>query len=144
MAIQMHEPKGERLGRVLVVDDDPMVRQVVCRHLTKAGYEVVECADGEEGITAQKSGDNPLVVDAILCDIHMPKINGIEAIAYFREQFPCVPVLVLTGFPDVERAVTLMRQGVKDYLVKPVAKERLLEVVKKAVDGHIFEVSHAN
>lgn len=141
--MRMHAAQGGRLGRVLVVDDDPMVRQVVCRHLTKAGYEVVECEDGEQGIKAQQAGDNPMMVDAILCDIHMPKINGIEAIAFFRAQFPSVPVVVLTGFPDVERAVALMQQGVKDYLVKPVTKDRLLAVVKKAVDEHVFVVAHA-
>ncbi|MBI4401252.1 MAG: response regulator, partial [Nitrospirae bacterium] len=82
------------------------------------------------------SDDNPLMVDTILCDIRMPRINGTEAIAYFRTQYPSVPVVVLTGYPDVELAVSLLRQGVMDYLVKPVSKDELLTVIKKSVDQH--------
>jgi two-component system, chemotaxis family, chemotaxis protein CheY len=68
----------------------------------------------------------------------MPKINGTEAIQYFRTQFPTVPVVVLTGYPDVELAVSLLKQGVLDYLVKPVGKEQLLEVIKKSVAQHVI------
>jgi two-component system chemotaxis response regulator CheY len=68
----------------------------------------------------------------------MPKINGTEAIQYFRNQFPSVPVVVLTGYPDVDLAVSLMKQGVVDYLVKPVGKEKLLEVIKKTVSRHVI------
>jgi two-component system chemotaxis response regulator CheY len=105
--------------------------------LAKDGYEVVEAADGEEAIEALRSGDNPLMVDTVLCDIRMPKINGQEAIAYFRSQFPGVPIVVMTGYPDVELAVSLMRQGVRDYLIKPVTKEELLSVIRKSVDQHV-------
>ena len=78
------------------------------------------------------------MVDTILCDIRMPKINGDEAIDYFRDQFPTVPIVVMTGYPDVELAVSLMRKGVRDYLVKPVSKDKLLSVIKKAVDQHVI------
>jgi two-component system chemotaxis response regulator CheY len=63
----------------------------------------------------------------------MPQINGAEAIAYFRREYPSVPVVVLTAYPDVESAVLLMRQGVLDFLVKPVLQDELLTVVKRAV-----------
>jgi two-component system chemotaxis response regulator CheY len=105
--------------------------------LAKDGYEVVEAQDGEEAIEALQSGDNPLMVDTVLCDIRMPNINGKEAIAYFRSQFPGVPIVVMTGYPDVELAVSLMRQGVRDYLIKPVTKEELLSVIRKSVDQHV-------
>jgi len=131
------EPVNGRLGRVLVVDDEMQVRKPIYLNLTRVGYEVVEAEDGEQAIQALNSGDNPLMVDAILCDIRMPKINGSEAIAYFRSQYPGVPVVVMTGYPDVELAVSLMRQGVLDYLVKPVSREELLTVVRKAVDQHV-------
>ncbi len=126
-------------GRVLVVDDDEDVRKTVRLTLTKADYDVVEAADGETGVEAIRSGDNPVKVDVILCDIHMPKINGIEAIAYFRQQFPSVPVVVITGQPEVSGAAHLFKQGVVEYLVKPVAPEKLTEVVNKYAKEHVFK-----
>lgn len=132
-----HAAEGYRQGRILVVDDEAQVRKPISIMLVKDGYEVVEAQDGEEAIEALQSGDNPLMVDTVLCDIRMPKINGKEAIAYFRSQFPGVPIVVMTGYPDVELAVSLMRQGVRDYLIKPVTKEELLSVIRKSVDQHV-------
>jgi two-component system chemotaxis response regulator CheY len=132
----MHDSANERLGRVLVVDDEESIRRIVVRTLTRSGFEVVEAENGERAIAALNAGDNPLMVDAILCDIHMPKINGHEAIAYFRAQYPGVPIVVLTGYPEVDRAVTLMKAGVRDYLVKPIAKDDLVKVMAKAVESH--------
>jgi two-component system, chemotaxis family, chemotaxis protein CheY len=127
-----------RQGRILVVDDEAQIRKPIGLMLKKEGYEVVEAADGEDAIEKIGAGDNALMVDTILCDIRMPKINGDEAIAYFRDQFPTVPIVVMTGYPDVELAVSLMRKGVRDYLVKPVSKDKLLSVIKKAVDQHVI------
>jgi two-component system, chemotaxis family, chemotaxis protein CheY len=120
-----------------VVDDEAQVRKPISIMLAKDGYEVVEAADGQEAIEALRSGDNPLMVDTVLCDIRMPNINGKEAIVYFRSQFPGVPIVVMTGYPDVELAVSLMRQGVRDYLIKPVTKVELLSVIRKSVDQHV-------
>ena len=137
MGFHTHYAVSGRQGRVLVVDDEPSIRKLVNLSLTKAGYEVVEAQDGEQAIKVLNSDDNPLMVDTILCDIRMPKVNGIEAIAYFRTQYPTVPIVVMTGYPDVDLAVSLMRQGVLDYLVKPVSKEELLTVISKSVDNHV-------
>ena len=123
------------LGRVLVVDDEENVRKMVRMTLTKAGFDVVEAEDGEQGIKAIRSGDNPLMVDAIFCDIFMPKINGMEAISFFLTQFPSVPVVVITGQPDIQKQTTLFKGGnVVDYLVKPIEAEKLVAVAKKAMD----------
>ena len=127
------------LGRILVVDDEEDVRKSVRLTLTKAGYDVVDAEDGEKGIQQIRSGDNPVMVDAILCDIHMPKVNGVEAIAFFRQQFPTVPVIVMTGQPDVKGATDLMKQGVVDYLIKPVRPEKLTEIVSKHAKGHVYK-----
>ncbi len=126
-------------GRVLVVDDEEIVRKTVRLTLTKAGFDVIEAEDSEKGIEQIRSGDNPLKVDAIVCDIRMPKVNGMEAIEYFRSQFPSVPVIVLTGQPEVSGASTLFKQGVVEYLVKPVEPEKLTEAVKKAAESHVFK-----
>ena len=120
-------------GRVLVVDDEPDIRRVVRMMLEKAGYDVLEAEDGQAAINVINTGENRLMLDAVVCDMRMPKINGVEAMAYFRDHFPHVPMVVLTGFPDTEMAVSCMREGVVDYLVKPVDGEQLRSAVSRAM-----------
>ena len=126
------------MGRVLVVDDDANVRKAVRMILSRAGYDVVEAEDGEKGIATIKADGNALLVDTIVCDLYMPKVNGMEAIAYFRAQFPSVPVIVLTGKPDVPNTAALFKQGIADYLVKPVEADKLTAAVHKAVQDHVL------
>ena len=121
-------------GRVLIVDDEPDIRKVVRMTLQKAGYDVLEAEDGEKAIEVINTGENRLMLDVIICDIRMPKINGVEAIAYFRKEYPRVPVVVLTGFPDINMATSFLNDGVVDYLVKPVEGEKLKAAVAKAME----------
>ena len=72
-------------------------------------------------------------VGVILCDIRMPKVNGIECIDFLRKEAPGIPVVVVTGYPDTEMAANLMKKGIKDYLVKPVEKSKLLDTVKEII-----------
>jgi DNA-binding NtrC family response regulator len=136
MSGQLYIPTRPSVGRILVVDDELSIRKPIRIALLQASYEVVEAGDGAAAITALGDGDNPLMVDAILCDIRMPRIGGIDAIHFFRTHFPSIPVIVLTGYPDCDLAVTLMKMGVRDYLVKPVTKQDLLRVLKCAVENH--------
>jgi DNA-binding NtrC family response regulator len=129
----LHTKDTAGKGRVLIVDDEEIVRKVLRVMLTEAGYDVVEAEHGGQGIEKIGSDDNPLMVDAIICDIRMPKINGIEAIAFFRQQYPSVPILVLTGFPDTVMAADLMSKGVYDYLVKPIDRDKLVASVQGAM-----------
>src|SRR5437588_238826 len=124
------------LGRILVVDDELDVRKSIGFILAKAGYDVIEAEDGEKAITAIRSDDNPLMVDTIICDLSIPKVNGIETILYFRAQFPSVPVIVLTGKPYLQTAVAMFKQGVVDYLIKPVETQKLTASVRQAVELH--------
>jgi len=133
MALGMHVK--ETKGRVLVIDDESEVRRIIRLALEKQGYDVVEAPDGEKAIEVIRAGDNPLLTDVIICDVRMPKINGVEAVAFFREQFPSVPIIVLTGYPDMQLATSFIKQGVIEYLVKPVEKEKLVEVVDKAMSN---------
>ncbi len=121
-------------GRVLVVEDEPDVRRVIKRILTKAGYDVIEAEDGEKAIEAINEGENPVLLNVIISDIRMPKMNGIEAINYFQQQWPRVPIIVLTGIPDMEMAIGFLKKGVVDYLVKPVEPEKLTSTVAKALE----------
>jgi DNA-binding NtrC family response regulator len=124
-------------GRVLVVDDEPSVRTVVRLILEKAGYDVLEAENGEKGIEAINGGENRLVLDAVICDIRMPKTNGVQAIAYFQKAYPHVPVIVLTAFPETEMAVSFMLNGVADYLVKPVEAQKLITAVERAMERRL-------
>ena len=121
-------------GRVLVVDDEEQVRKVVGTTLKKGGYDVEEAGDGAKAIEVLNSGENPMMVDVIICDIRMPRINGTEAIKYFRSQYPSTPVIVLTAYPDFQLATGMLKEGVSDYLVKPVDRDKLLGAVKTAIE----------
>lgn len=118
------------IHKILIVDDEEQVRKTIRLQLSGTEYEIIEAADGEEAIEVLND-ENALVVDAIICDVRMPKINGVEAVAYFRREYPSIPVIVLTGYPDVNLAVDFLKEGVVEYLVKPVEKEKLIEVVTK-------------
>jgi len=120
-------------GRVLVIEDEEDVRKVLRLHLESAGYNVLEAENGEVGINTLRSGDNMVNVDVILCDIRMPKGDGAQCVEYLRKEVPGIPVVMVTGYPDTEMAISFLSKGVKDYLVKPVEKEKLLAVVDKIV-----------
>ena len=121
-------------GRVLVVDDEPDIRKVVRMTLQKAGYEVIEAENGEKAIEAINTGENRLVLDTVICDIRMPKINGVQTIDYFQREYPHVPLIVLTAYANTEMAVSFLGNGVVDYLVKPVEAEKLKAAVAKAME----------
>jgi CheY-like chemotaxis protein len=120
-------------GKILVVDDEAEVRDVIKLQLEQKGLHVLEAVDGQNAIDILKSGDNMVNVGVILCDIRMPKVNGVECIQFLREQAPGIPIVVVTGYPDAELATDLLEKGVKEYLVKPVQKEKLLAVVEEQI-----------
>ncbi len=120
-------------GKVLVIDDEEDVREVLKLHLESAGYNILEAENGEDGINILRSEDNMVNVGVVLCDIRMPKVNGAECVDYLRKEAPGVPIVMVTGYPDAEMAISFLNKGVKDYLVKPVEKEKLLGVVGKII-----------
>jgi DNA-binding NtrC family response regulator len=121
------------MGRVFIVDDDEHVRKTVAFVLKQGGYEVCEAADGEEAIAAIECFPTGFSIQAIICDINLPEVNGYDLISFIREKLPAVPVIVLTGYPDVQGAALLFKQGVVDYLIKPGRAETLLEAVRRAI-----------
>ena len=119
--------------RILVIDDEEDVREVMRLHLEGARYEILEAENGEVGINILRSADNKGKVCAILCDIHMPKVNGAECVDFIQKEAPEIPVVMVTGYPVIELENSFLNKGVKDYLVKPVEKEKLLAVVGRIV-----------
>lgn len=120
-------------GKVLIVEDDQDVREVIKMQLEPGKYKVLAAENGEDAIRILRTGDHMINVGAIICDLRMPKMNGVDCIDYLRREAPGIPVVVLTGCPDAEMANKLMKMGVKEYLVKPTSKDKLLHTVNKMV-----------
>ena len=123
-------------GKVLVIDDDEHVRTLVKMALLGGGYEVVEAENGLKGMQSLLLGDNPSTVAVIVCDVHMPEVNGTEAIAYFLSHFPSLPIIIMTGHPDYRYPAQMLRRGMVDYLVKPIHSRTLVDAVRRAVSQH--------
>jgi len=123
----------ESEGLVLVVDDEPDARKVVRMTLEKSGYDVIEAEDGEKAIEEIQKGEHALLLNLIITDIRMLHMNDIDVINYYHKEWPSVPVIVLTGFPDPDMVTAMLQHGVVDYLVKPVEAETLRASVAKAL-----------
>src|SRR5688572_5471555 len=122
------------IGRVLVVEEEEHVRRTVGLVLKQGGYDVIEATDGEQAIQTLQTQTQHRAVDAIICDLALTKLSGKEVIAFIRAQLPSVPIIVLTGHPDVQGAASLFAQGVVDYLVKPAQAQTLLDSVRRAIN----------
>lgn len=121
------------LGGILVVDNDRAIRKLIRLILEDAGYEILEAEGGQEALKLLSSGQTPMAVDLIISDLNMPNVDGFEAIASIQKKYPSIPVIVLTGIDDREVETSFMRQGVSDYLVKPVDVRALMASVAYAI-----------
>jgi DNA-binding response OmpR family regulator len=102
--------------RILVVDDEPLIRQAVADYLQGCGYETVTAADGAEGLAKARAGR----FQAVLVDLRMPQVDGLEVIATLQDEQPELPVVVVSGTGVLSDAIEAMRQGAWDYITKPV------------------------
>ena len=128
---------------VMIVDDDPDIRNVLRFMLTNAGYRVVEASGGQAALARMKRSDGAENIATIICDLQMPNMNGAEVIAHLRTDYPTVPYLVLTADPDFLLNEVLAKQGVCDYLIKPMSKEKLLAAVRVGVRLHELRVKQS-
>ncbi len=129
-------------GKILIVDDEQDVRDIFKDRLEKGGYNPILAENGEDAIALLRSGDNMINVGLILCDIRMPKVNGVECITFLKQQAPGIPVVVVTGYPDPELARDLIAKGVKEYLVKPVDNDTMMNMVNRIVaEGKDFSLA---
>ena len=114
--------------KLLIIDDDAGLRKSVGLILGDAGYEVLNAADGEEGLAvAQRTRP-----DLILCDVRMPRIDGLEFLARHRQAGLDSLVLIMTAYGSLELAVQAMKHGAYDYLPKPFGADEVLLTVRKA------------
>ena len=118
--------------KVLIIDDEPHIREMMRLTLETAGYEVGEAADGEEGLTVFGGGSG---YDVVLLDQKMPGIDGLETLRRLLARTPDARVVMVTAFASVELAVDAMRLGATNFLRKPMTPEAL----RGAVIGALAE-----
>jgi DNA-binding NtrC family response regulator len=117
---------------ILILDDEPVIREVLRTVLSKAGFGVREAASAAEGM--ERLGKEP--VDLLLLDLMLPDRSGLEVLAEVRQRWPEMPVIVVTAYSSVENAIAAMREGAFHYLSKPFRNDEVVHVVKQALEKH--------
>ena len=120
-------------GRVHIVDDDESFRKAIERHLKYAGYEVATYASAEHLLERLPSESVP---GCILLDVRIPGLSGPELQERLSELGSTLPIIFLTGYPDVRTTVRAIKAGADDFLTKPVSSEELLQAVRRAIAHH--------
>jgi len=118
------------MANILIVDDEPSVRETLDARLTREGYAV----ETSEGFDLAKVALTKRDFDAILLDIVLPKVSGIEIMKYIKNAGIETPVIMITGDPNVETAAKSVQYGAYDYISKPIRKDDLLDVVRRAAE----------
>ncbi len=120
------------MAKILIVEDEAAIRRVLVKILSEENdaYQVEEAQDGLEGIEKIKKED----YDLVLCDIKMPKMDGVEVLEAVKKIKPEIPIVMISGHGDLDTAVNTMRLGAFDYISKPPDLNRLLNTVRNALD----------
>jgi len=120
------------MSKILVVEDESAIRRVLVKILSEENdsYQLEEAEDGLRGLEAIKNND----YDLVLCDIKMPKMDGVEVLEAARKIKPEIPFIMISGHGDLDTAVNTMRAGAFDYISKPPDLNRLLTTVRNALD----------
>lgn len=124
---------------LLVVEDEKMIRRGICTIAKRSGVqidEVLECANGEEALEIIKSRP----IDVMFTDIRMPKMDGIELVQRLQEIEDRPVVVAISGYDDFSYAVSMMRNGVREYILKPVDRNKIAEVLKK-IDAELEDTN---
>lgn len=116
-------------GYILVVDDDPYVLESVSSLLHEFGHSVISCESGEDAMARLVKNDTKLV----LTDIKMPGMSGIELLDKVHSLYPGMPVLLMTGYAELDTAINALKKGAFDFIVKPYSPDYLLYTIKKAI-----------
>jgi two-component system, NtrC family, C4-dicarboxylate transport response regulator DctD len=124
--------RGMSLGRLLLVDDEPTLRRVIGRALVKAGFEVVEAANGRAALEALADER----FDAVISDVRMPRMGGLEFLQRLLRDEPDMPVVLMSGSHEVQNATAALELGAFDYLQKPLVLADLQRSALRAVQAH--------
>jgi len=115
---------------VLIIDDEKSIRKTLTEILRYEGYKIDEASDGEEGLAKFKEK----TYDLVLCDIKMPKLDGIEFLEKAKEINNEVPIIIISGHGNIETAVEAVKKGAYDYISKPPDLNRMLITLRNAMD----------
>ncbi|HQW85188.1 MAG TPA: sigma-54 dependent transcriptional regulator [Ferruginibacter sp.] len=118
------------MANILIIDDEKSIRKTLSEILSYEGYKIDESGDGEEGFKKFSEKE----YDVVLCDIKMPKMDGIEFLDKAKEINPDVPVIMISGHGNVDTAVEAVKKGAYDYISKPPDLNRLLITLRNALD----------
>ena len=116
--------------QILVIDDEPAIRQILAATLTRAGHAVETAGSGREGLMRLAKGD----VEVALCDINMPDLTGIEVVREATKAGYDTTFIMMTAFSSVDTAVEAMKAGATDYMIKPLRSEELLQRLAQIAD----------
>ena len=118
--------------RILVVDDEEPIREIVSSMLSSANYKCRQAASGLEALALLESGEQ---FELMLSDLMMAELDGIGLLERTKEQFPDMPVIMVTAVHDISVALAAIRNGAYDYLLKPFEREQLLATVRRALEN---------
>jgi len=118
------------MADILIIDDERAIRKTLTEILSFEGYKLDEAADGEEGLKKFKEKN----YDVVLCDIKMPKIDGIEFLQKAGETNPDIPIIMISGHGNIETAVEAVKKGAYDFISKPPDLNRLLITIRNAME----------
>src|SRR5690349_524705 len=125
--------------RILVVDDEASVREVVTSMLNSAGYETQQAACAREALGFLVAGEQ---FELMLSDLMMPEMNGDELLKCTKERYPDMPVVMVTAIHDISVALAAIRNGAYDYLLKPFEREQLLATVRRALENRRLKMEN--
>lgn len=118
------------MTKVLVIDDEKSIRKTLREILEYEKFEIDEAGDGKEGLESFKKGK----YDVVLCDIKMPKMDGMEVLENINKEGVDVPVIMISGHGNIETAVEAVKKGAYDFIEKPIDLNRLLVTLRNALD----------
>ena len=125
--------------RILVVDDEEAIREIVCAILEAAGYVCKQSGSGMEALALLNSGEQ---FELMLSDLMMADLDGIGLLERTKEKFPEMPVVMVTAVHDISVALAAIRNGAYDYLLKPFEREQLLNAVGRALENRRLKVEN--
>ena len=130
----------DKMSKILIIEDEAAIRRVLSKIISEENesYQVEEAEDGLLGIEMIKNND----YDLVLCDIKMPKMDGVEVLEKAKKIKPEIPIVMISGHGDLDTAVNTMRLGAFDYISKPPDLNRLLNTVRNALDTKVLIVEN--
>src|SRR5581483_5618809 len=117
--------------RILVVDDENSIRDVVCSILTQAGFDCHPVTSGRDALAALRTDES---ISIVLSDLIMEGMDGLTLLSRMKQEHPDIPVVMVTAVHDISVALAAIRNGAYDYLLKPFEKEQLLAMVRRALE----------